>query len=514
MTIYRATVLDTPGDLGDLGEPASLRAEQDCALVVRDGVIVARTDPAAAATDYPDEEVVDLREGVLLPGMVDTHVHFPQLRAIGGLGMGLLRWLEERALPEESRLVDDAYARAVAGEFLAALVGSGTTTALVFGSHFASAVDILFEQADRAGLRVTSGLVVSDRILRDDLLCTPEQALAAGQELAQRWHGHRRLRYAVTPRFSLSSTDAMLQSCADLLTWGSEQFGGSSAGLWFTSHLNETTEEIAEVRALFPGTTDYTDTYARRGLLTDRSVLAHNVHPNAAELQTLAGAGAAVAHCPSSNSALGSGLFPMADHRGAGVHVALGSDVGAGTGFCLLKEGLQAYFVQRLRGDDGVELTAADLLHLATRSGAIALGLGDQVGDLSVGKAFDALWLRPRAGGTLQSTLGHAVDAADALAKIFTLGSPADIEAVWVGGEQVRGPVHEHGHFGEGFGQRSRNRSGERFGEDFGERLGERFGDPAGASRAAGLPPHISPAHIPDPGTAGLPDPSQPGGGH
>ncbi|HLS25088.1 MAG TPA: guanine deaminase, partial [Beutenbergiaceae bacterium] len=396
MTIYRAMVLDTPGDLGD---PAGLRAEET-ALVVRDGVIIDRADPATAAAAYPGEYVVDLTEGVLLPGLVDTHVHFPQIRAIGGLGMGLLQWLEERALPEESRLAEDSYARAVAGEFLAALVGSGTTTALVFGSHFASAVDILFQRAADVGLRLTAGLVVSDRELREDLLCTPEQALAAGQDLATRWHGHGRLRYAVTPRFSLSATEGMLQSCADLLSWGQDRFAGSAAGgLWLTSHLNETTQEIAAVRELFPREADYTSTYARHGLLTERSVFAHNVHPTAAELDALAGAGAAVAHCPSSNFALGSGLFPLGAHQRSGVQVALGTDVGAGTGFCLFKEGLQAYFVQRLRAQDGVDLAAADLLHLVTRSGALAMGLGEQVGDLSVGKQFDAVWLTPRPGG-------------------------------------------------------------------------------------------------------------------
>ncbi len=443
--IVHAMVLDTPGGFGD---PEGLRAEE-CALVVRDGVIVARTDRATAAATYPGEEVVHLGEGVLLPGLVDTHVHFPQIRAIGGLGMGLLRWLEERALPEESRLAQDAYARAVAAEFLAALVGSGTTTALVFGSHFASAVDILFGQAERAGLRLTTGLVVSDRELREDLLCTPGEALTAGQDLATRWHGRGRLRYAVTPRFSLSASDAMLDSCAQLLAWGQDRFGTADGarpdgtgpgGLWFTSHLNETREEIAAVRDFFPRDAHYTGTYERHGLLGPQAVLAHNVHPTAAELDALAGAGAVVAHCPSSNFALGSGLFPLAAHQRAGVRVAMGTDVGAGTGFCLLKEGLQAYFAQQLREEDGADLAAADLLHLITRSGAQALGMGEQVGDLSVGKEFDAVWIRPRHGGTLQATLPYATDATDALAKIFTMGSPADIAGVWVGGERI-GPT-------------------------------------------------------------------------
>lgn len=442
MTIYRATVLDTPGTLGD---PAGLRADEDGALVVSDdGEVLARTDPATALAQYPDEEVVDLREGLLLPGLVDTHVHFPQARALGGLGMTLLDWLHEFALPEEARLADDGYAAAVAQEFLRGLVSSGTTTALVFGSHFAGAMDALFTAAHASGLRVTSGLVMSDRLLREELLATPTQAVAAAQDLARRWHGRGRLRYAVTPRFSLSASDEMLQACAELLTWGKQATGrmhdggaNEVGGLWFTSHLNENIDEIASVRGLFPGASDYLGTYTRHDLATPRSIFAHNVHPAPGELQVLAGTGAAVAHCPSSNSALGSGLFPMRSHLEAGVPVALGTDVGAGSGFCLLKEGLQAYFVQQLLGPSGVRLGAADLLHLATRSGAQALGLADQVGDLSVGKQFDAVLIRPRPDGTLASALRHARDATDALAKTFTLGSPADIAAVWVGGQQI-----------------------------------------------------------------------------
>ena len=428
MTIFRATVLDTPGVLGD-----GLRADEDCAIVVHDGVVVARTDPATARATYPGDDVVDLREGILLPGLVDTHVHFPQVRIIGGLGMPLLTWLRDRALPEEARLADTEYARGVARDFLRCLVASGTTTALVFGSHFAGAVDALFAEAEQTGLRLTSGMVLSDRILRPELLQTPDAALAAGQVLAERWHGRGRLRYAVTPRFSLSTTDEMLAVCAELM-------GDAAGGRLFTSHLNENQEEVAEVLGLFPGNRHYVDTYDRHGLVTKRSVLAHNVHPTDHELEVLGAAGATIAHCPSSNAALGRGLFPLRRHLEAGVRVALGSDVGAGTGFSLLKEGLQAYFMQQLLGDRGYPLTAADLLHLATRSGATALGLGDEVGDLSPGRAFDAVWVRPQPGGTLSTVLPHASDPTDALGRLISLGSPADIAAVWVGGQQIHTP--------------------------------------------------------------------------
>lgn len=425
--LYRGTVLDTPESPFDGGV---LRAETDAGLLVSGGAIVARGPFDELRRRHREAEVVDLRGGLLLPGLVDTHVHFPQVRVIGGLGMPLLQWLEQCALPEEARLSDVGYARSVAAEFTAGLVEAGTTSAMVFGSHFASAVDAMFTQAAETGLRVTAGLVVSDRVLRDDLLTTPEQAYDDGRALAERWHGKERLRYAVTPRFSLSCGDGLLASCAALLK--------DVPGSFFTSHLNENVAEVMAVGELFDGAIDYLDTYDRQGLVGRRSILAHNVHPTDRQLALLAGQDATVAHCPSSNSALGSGLFPLRRHHEHGVRVSLGSDVGAGTGFSLLKEGLQAYFVQHLLGDDGLPLTSAHLLHLATAAGADALGLGAEVGDLSVGKQFDAVWLRPDAGSTLDVVLRHAHSEEDALAKAFALGGPADIAGVWVGGRRIK----------------------------------------------------------------------------
>ncbi len=427
MTLYRATVLDTPGSLAPTG--VSLRAEEDAGILVEDGIITARGGFASMAASHPGHDVVDLRPGILLPGFVDTHVHFPQVRAIGALGMPLLEWLDHCALPEEARLADSGYAQQVAGEFVRGLTSSGTTTALVFGSHFASAVDALFTEADRVGLRVTSGLVVSDRSLPEALLSTPERAYDEALALSRRWHGRGRSRYAVTPRFSYSASDDLLDACASVLK--------DAPGTLFTSHVNENPAEVAAVARLFADAQDYVDTYDRHGLVGPGTVLAHNVHATDRELSLLASQGASVAHCPTSNSALGSGLFPLRRHVEHGVHVALGSDVGAGTGFSLLKEGLQAYFMQQLLGPDGLALTAPDLLHLATRAGALALGLGDEVGDLEVGRQFDAVWVRPHADEPLAVGLRHAASAEDALAKVFALGTPADVAGVWVGGDRV-----------------------------------------------------------------------------
>jgi guanine deaminase len=424
MTLYRGTVLDTPDDPFTGG---TLRAEADAGLLVRDGSIVERGGFADLQARHREEDTVDLRGGLVLPGLVDTHVHFPQVRAIGGLGMPLLDWLEHCALPEEARLADTGYAREVAREFVAGLAQAGTTTALVFGAHFAPAVDALFAEAARVGLRVTSGLVVSDRLVRDDLLTTPQRAFSEGRELAQRWHEVGHNRYAVTPRFAFSCGDALLESCAALLA--------DVPGSWCTSHVNENPREIAAVVRLCAADS-YVDAYDRHGLVGPRTILAHNVHPTDDELKLLATRDAAIAHCPTSNCALGSGLFPLKRHLEAGVRVALGCDVGAGTGFSLFKEALQAYFVQQLLGDQGLALAPAHLLHLATAAGARVLGLHD-VGDLGAGKRFDALWLCPRPGTTLDVALRAATGPDDALAKAFALAAPADVAQVWVDGRPV-----------------------------------------------------------------------------
>ncbi|MFI5733998.1 guanine deaminase [Kribbella sp. NPDC051587] len=421
MTIFRGTFIDTPQNPFT---GAELRVDTDAGLLVEDGVIVARGPFLEIRRAHPAEPVVDLTGGIVLPGFVDSHVHFPQIRAVGGLGLPLLEWLDKYALPEEARMADATYAAGVAREFVRGLAAAGTTSALVFGAHYADAMDALFGAASEVGLRITSGLVLSDRLLRPDLLTTPVRAYAESLALANRWHGVGRNRYAVTPRFSLSCTDELLATCRELMD--------AVPGALFTSHVNENEAEIVTVADLFGGS-DYVTTYDRHGLVDRRTVLAHNVHPTDVELKLLGVSGASVAHCPTSNAALGSGLFPLHRHLQHGVRVALGSDVGAGAGFSLLKEGLQAYFCQQLLGDQGRPLTAAHLLYLSTTAGAEALNL-PEVGHLSPGQAFDAQLIRPATDSPLAVGIAHAEDHDEVVARIFTLGTTTDVQAVWING--------------------------------------------------------------------------------
>jgi guanine deaminase len=425
-TVIRAKIAHTPGN-PPLGDEA-LEAFEDGALAFDGGRVVACGTAGHVLAGHPDAGVIDARDSVLLPGFVDCHVHFPQIRVIGAMGLELLDWLRVAALPEEVRMADEGYARAVATAFVRALAANGTTTALVFGSHFPAAQEALFRAAEAAGLRIASGLVVSDRGLLPELHVTPQAAVEASRALIERWHGRGLLRYAVTPRFSVSCSEEMLAACGDLV--------GAASGLLVTSHLNETAGEVALVRELYPRAADYLATYEEAGLVGRRSVFAHDVHVTDSELERLAGAGAAIAHCPSSNVFLGSGLFPLARHMACGVRVALGTDVGAGTSFSLLAEALVTYELQRVNPEP-VLLRPGELLHLATSAGAAALGLEDETGDLQPGKSADFVLIRPLAGGTLSAVLERAESMEEILGVLFTLAREDSIAEVRVAGEMV-----------------------------------------------------------------------------
>ena len=337
---------------------------------------------------HPADSVCELTDGLLLPGFVDTHVHFPQARIIGALGMPLLEWLERCALPEEARLADVGYAREVAGEFAAGLVDAGTTTALVFGAHFAPGRRRAVRRPrPPVGLRVTSGLVVSDRLVRPDLHTTAQRAYDEGLALATRWHGTGRNRYAVIPRFALSCSDELLASCAAL--------HAEVPGSWITSHLNENLAEIARCASC---SAVATSTATTATAWSARSVFAHNVHPTDAELERLADRRRRGRSLPDQQRRPGQRTVPAVATWPTGCAWRSAATSAPALGSRCSRRGCRPTSCSSCSGADGVALTPAHLLYLATAAGAAALGLDDQVGDLGVGKLFDALWLRPPPG--------------------------------------------------------------------------------------------------------------------
>jgi guanine deaminase len=392
-------------------------ASLDDALLTLQGGRITAIDPWS---DAPNRLVHDLRPAVIVPGFVDTHVHYPQTRVIGRAGAPLLDWLEGTIFPEEARFAEGAYARAVAATFVSALAQAGTTTASVYGSSHEHATDVLFQALAASGLRALAGPTLMDQRCPEPLRVPHEKALAALERLASRWHGHDggRLQLTVTPRFALSCSRALMEGAARF---------ADARGLPIQTHLSEHPAEGAAVLAEHPFAADYLGIYEAVGLLGDRTLLAHAIHLSGSEWDRIAARGARIAHCPDSNFFLGSGRMRLADAERRGVVVGLGSDVAAGRSFDMRRAMSYAY-------DNALcldhRVTAAELFTMATLGGARALGLGAVTGSLEVGKEADFLAL-------------HVPDPAaaddDLLAQVV-FGDGVRVDKAFVRGEPVGSP--------------------------------------------------------------------------
>ncbi|WP_395327922.1 guanine deaminase [Novosphingobium sp. BL-8H] len=365
-------------------DPEAVRHEEDGLLVVEDGIVIARGAHADLAGRHAQVPVETL-PGLIVPGFVDAHIHYPQTDRIASHGEQLLDWLERHIFPAEKAFVDKAHADAVAAFFLDELLKNGTTSALVFPTAHAQSVDALFEAALAREMRIISGKVLMD-LGPEGLRDTLASGRAESEALICRWHGRGRLGYAVTPRFALASTDAQLADAGALLA--------DHPDVLMHTHLAENLRECAEVEARFAGAADYLDVYDRFGLVTDRSVFAHGVHLSDRSCARLHESGAGIAVCPSSNLFLGSGFFDFGQADRHDLRLGLGTDVGAGTTFSLLHTQGIAYQAAQMKDE---RLDPFRALWLATAGSAALLHIEDRVGSLEVGQEADFVVLDPQA---------------------------------------------------------------------------------------------------------------------
>ncbi|MCW3846648.1 guanine deaminase [Sphingomonas sp. LB-2] len=420
---FRAEILSVPHDPARAG-PDAVRHHADGMLVVEDGLVVARGAWSELHARFAGVPVETFAGGLIVPGFVDAHVHYPQTERIASHGEQLLHWLERHIFPAEAGFADRAHADAVAAFFLDELLRNGTTSALVFATVHAASVDALFEAALARNMRIVSGKVLMDlgpETLRD----TPASGRADTEALIARWRGRGRLGYAVTPRFALTSTDAQLADAGRLLAEHPE--------VLMHTHLAENPGEIAAVGARFADARDYLDVYDRFGLVGPRSVFAHCVHMSDAALARMAQAGAGIALCPTSNLFLGSGLFDLAAIDCHGIGIGIGTDIGAGTSFSVLHTLGEAYKIGQLRGHS---LDPFRALHLATAGGARIMGIGDRVGALEPGQEADFAVLDCAATPLLARRTAGA-PLFDRLFALQILGDDRAIAATYVAGRRA-----------------------------------------------------------------------------
>ena len=427
----RSAFLDFVGDPFYTDDASSVRYISDGLLVVENGVIVDFGSYENLRNHYTNIPITTYSNNLVMPGFIDTHIHYSQYEIIAAYGEQLLEWLNKYVFPTEKKFKDKSHAKKIAALFLDELLKQGTTTALVFATVHAESVDAFFEGASHRNLRMICGKVLMDRNAPSYLTDTPETAYEETKKLIQKWHNHNRLLYAITPRFAITSTNEQLKIAGKLL----QEF----PDIYLHTHLSENIQEVQWVAKLFPNSLGYLDVYDRAGLVGKKSVFAHGVQLTDAEFERLSEAKAAISFCPTSNLFLGSGLFRLSQAKSKQhpVKVGLGTDVGAGTSFSLLHTANEAYKVMQLQGKP---LSAFKALFLATLGGAQALSIEDKLGNFEPGKEADFIVLDLHATPLMANRTSRfpAQSLEDLAEKVFGLMMLSDdraVQAVYIAGK-------------------------------------------------------------------------------
>jgi len=404
---------------------------EDGLMIVKAGRVAAVGNYADLAHDVPPgAEVVDHRGKLIVPGFIDTHIHYPQTDIIASPSPGLLHWLDTYTFPEERRFSDAAYARGVADFFTDELLRNGTTTAMVWSTVHAASADALFSASQARNMRMITGKVLMDRNCPDFLRDTAESGARESADLISKWHNVDRLAYAITPRFAPTSTEAQLAACGELAR--------AHADVFIQTHVAENRDEVKWAAELFPDARSYLDVYDRYGLLRPGAFYGHAIYLDQDDRRRLADSGAAVAHCPTSNLFLGSGFYDFHQSDANRLNVTLATDVGGGTSFSMFRTMNAAHKVARM---GGYHLTALRMFYLATRAAAEALGWQDRIGSFGVGCEADFIVLDPNATPLISRRSGRSESLEEQLFAFAMLGDDRVIDNVYIMGEATNAVV-------------------------------------------------------------------------
>ncbi|MFA3918138.1 guanine deaminase [Ruegeria hyattellae] len=423
-TILKGLVLSFNGSPFD-GAPEDA-VDLHEAVLLRDGKIAALGTAEGLTPAHPQARVTDHGEKLILAGFVDAHVHYPQTAMIASWGKRLIDWLNLYTFPEEMKFESPDYAMEIATRYLDITTAHGTTTMCSFCTIHPESVDAFFLAAKARGQRVVAGKTCMDRNAPDGLRDTASSAYDQSKALLEKWHGTDRISYAITPRFSPTSTPEQLEAMGALWAEHPECL--------MQTHLSEQTDEIEWVRSLFPEARDYLDTYEAHGLLGGRGLYGHAIHLEPRERDRLREHGAALIHCPTSNTFIGSGLFDMAGLMAEGQRIGLATDTGGGSSFSMLRTMAAAYEIGQLRG---TALHPAQLLWLATVGSARSLRMEDRIGNIAPGMEADVIVLDLASTPAIAQRHVEADHLWEAVFPSIMMGDDRAIAEVWIGGRKV-----------------------------------------------------------------------------
>ncbi|TCM58403.1 guanine deaminase [Rhizobium sp. PP-F2F-G48] len=404
--------------------------ETDGALLLRDGLIVASGSYDAVRAQAPDDVVeIDHRPHLILPGFIDTHVHFPQMQVIGSYAANLLEWLNTYTFPEECRFVETAHAARIAVHFFDEMIRHGTTTAVAYCSVHKASADAFFTEAMKRDMRMIAGKVMMDRNAPQGLLDTPQVGYDETRAVIAEWHGKGRNHVAITPRFAITSTPEQMSAAQTL--------AAEFPDLHIQTHLSENRDEIDYTLSLYPDAADYTDVYASYGLMGPKSLFGHAIHLSERERDVMSETGSVAVHCPTSNLFLGSGLFPLKElaRREKPVRISVASDIGGGSSYSMLRTMDEAYKIQQLLGE---RLNPFESYYYLTLGNAEALTLSDRIGTLEPGTDADLIVLDMAATPAMALKAEVVASLSDELFLLQTMGDDRAVVETYVAGRAAK----------------------------------------------------------------------------
>lgn len=422
-TLLRGRILTFYREPADPGDTDAYSYIEDGALLLREGVILAAGAYRDVASDAGDATTIDHRPCLLMPGFIDTHIHFPQIQIVASWGSQLLDWLNGYTFPAEAEYANAQHARAMAGRFCDLLADHGTTTAVAFCSVHAASAEALFCEAADRNMRMIAGKTMMDRNAPDAVLDSPQTGYDDSKALIARWHGTGRASYAITPRFAITSSPEQLAMAGAL--------AAEHPDCHIQTHLSENHAEIALTAQLYPDSRDYLDVYDWFGLLGPRTLLGHAIHLKDREIGALQATGAHPVFCPTSNLFLGSGLFDDAGLRARGIQNGIATDIGGGTSYSMLQTLAEGYKVLQLQDQ---KLHTLRAFHWITRGNADVLGLTEKIGTLDPGTEADIVVINARATPAMELRMNRAESLSDELFIIQMMGDDRAIAQTYIAG--------------------------------------------------------------------------------
>lgn len=426
--LVRGRVLTFTDEPKNAEDTASYKYIEDGAVLIKDGKIIKLGDYSEVSVAINvNTKIADHRLHLILPGFIDTHIHYPQTQIMASYAGNLLDWLNTHTFVAEQKFRDEQHAQSIAERFLDELIANGTTTAVAYCSVHPQSADAYFRASQNRNMRMIGGKVMMDRNAPEALRDTAQSGYDETKALIQRWQGVDRLSYAISPRFAITSTPEQLELSGALVREHPE--------CYVQTHLSENRDEIEFTKSLYPERPDYLGIYEHYGLLGEKTLLGHSIHLEERELGVMAETGSVAVFCPTSNLFLGSGLFDRDRVEAAGVRVSVATDVGAGTSFSMLRTMDEAYKIMQLQQQ---RLNPLQSFYMMTLGNARALSLEDKIGTLEEGTEADLVVLDSAATSSARLRTRDGFDLEQELFLLQTLGDERFIVQTYIAGKAMK----------------------------------------------------------------------------